>query len=233
MVRGGSLSLVFGWALDEFCGAPMGLSTAVMVATYLASRGAVHQIGQRGTSFQISLTFVIAFLSGGSMLALRTIFAPPEAFPLTLPADGWARALIGFLTLCVVFAFAVAVFGVRVQGSVAGFVGVLATFALMSSTFGLLIAALGRTPEATRGVSILAVLIMVMLGGAWVPAFLFPAWMQRASLPVPTRWAEDGIEAMTWRGLPLSSAVPAIGALLGFALLFGTLALLRFRWEAE
>ena len=74
---------------------------------------------------------------------------------------------------------------------------------------------------------------MVMLGGAWVPTFLFPAWMQRATLAVPTRWAVDGIEAMTWRGLPLASAVPAIAVLLGFAVLFEALALLRFRWEAD
>ncbi len=50
---------------------------------------------------------------------------------------------------------------------------------------------------------------------------------------VPARWAVDGIEAMTWRGLPLASAIPTIGALLGFALLFGALAALRFDWEAE
>ena len=94
---------------------------------------------------------------------------------------------------------------------------VLVGIAFMSSTFGLLIAALGKTPEATRGISIFAVLIMVMLGGAWVPTFLFPAWMQRATVIVPARWAVDGIEAMTWRGLPLVSALPAIGALFGFA----------------
>ena len=113
----------------------------------------------------------------------------------------------------------------RVQGSWIGFVGVLAGIALMASTFGLLIAAIGKTPEATRGVSIFAVLIMVMLGGAWVPTFLFPAWLQRFTLVVPARWAVDGIEAMTWRGLPLEAALPTIGMLLAFALLFGVLAL--------
>jgi ABC-2 type transport system permease protein len=125
------------------------------------------------------------------------------------------------------------VFGVRVQGSAVGFVGVLLSIAVMTSTFGLLIATLGRTPEATRGISIFAVLIMVMLGGAWVPTFVFPAWLQRATVVVPARWAVDGIEAMTWRGLPWAAAVPTIGALLGFALLFGVLAALRFDWEAD
>lgn len=163
----------------------------------------------------------------------KRLRAAPLSKRFVLGARTLSGALIGFTTLCAVFGAAVALFGVRVQGSLLGFAGVLAAFAIMASTLGLLIAALGRTPEATRGVSILATLVMVMLGGAWVPTFLFPAWMQRATLVVPTRWAVDGIEAMTWRGLPLSSAVPAIAALLGFALLFEALAVLRFRWEAD
>ena len=98
IVRGGLLSLVFGWALDQFCGAPMGLSTAVMVATYLASRGAVHQLFLRGTAFQVGLSFAVALLSGGSVLALRAIFGPQEAFPLALPAAGAMREFVSFVT---------------------------------------------------------------------------------------------------------------------------------------
>jgi len=32
-----------------------------------------------------------------------------------------------------------------------------------------------------------------MLGGAWVPSFVFPEWLQTLSLFVPTRWAIDGL----------------------------------------
>jgi ABC-2 type transport system permease protein len=34
---------------------------------------------------------------------------------------------------------------------------------------------------------------------------------------------------MTWRGLPFEAALPSIAALLGFSLLFGALALWKFR----
>lgn len=98
ILRGGGLSLVFGWALDQFCGTPMGLSTAVMVATYIASRGAVHQLFLRGTTFQVGLSFAVALLAGGSMLALRAIFAPPEAFALALGASGVMRDVVAFFT---------------------------------------------------------------------------------------------------------------------------------------
>jgi len=82
-------------------------------------------------------------------------------------------------------------------------------------------------------VLLVALIIMVMLGGAWVPTFIFPAWLQKVTLVIPARWAVDGIEAMTWRGLPLASAGPTLAALLGFSVLFAALAVLRFDWESE
>jgi ABC-2 type transport system permease protein len=72
--------------------------------------------------------------------------------------------------------------------------------------------------------------MMVMLGGAWVPMFLFflAAERDRSS---PVRWAVDGLDAMTWRGVGLSGAVAPTLVLLGFAAVFGAVALSRFRWE--
>lgn len=208
---------------------------AVTASAQVPYSGYAHSFAGMSVQFILfaGINMGVAMLVDRQRGVWKRLRAAPLSKGFVLGARTLSGALIGFTTLCVVFAAAVAIFGVRVQGSLVGFVGVLAAFAIMASTLGLLIAALGRTPEATRGVSIFAVLIMVMLGGAWVPTFLFPAWMQRATLAVPTRWAVDGIEAMTWRGLPLASAVPAIAVLLGFAVLFEALALLRFRWEAD
>jgi ABC-type multidrug transport system permease subunit len=140
-------------------------------------------------------------------------------------------AIISFLVLAVCFAFAIVVFKVRVQGSMAGFLAVSIACSLMASTFGVLVAALGNTPATARGMTTLAVLMMVMLGGAWVPTFVFPAWLQQATLVVPVRWAVDGLDAMTWRGIGMSGAIGPTLVLLGFAVAFGVLAMMRFRWE--
>jgi ABC-2 type transport system permease protein len=140
-------------------------------------------------------------------------------------------ALIGLIVFAIVYAVALAFFGVRISGSVPGFLAVLVAFALLTSSFGLMIAALGRTPETTRGLAILATLLMVMLGGAWVPSFIFPPWLQKVSMWMPTHWAVDGLDAMTWRGLPLQAALVPVAALLGFTLVFSTVALARFQWE--
>jgi ABC-2 type transport system permease protein len=159
--------------------------------------------------------------------------AAPLSRGVLLGSRAVSATILAFLVVQVNFLFARLVFGVRVEGSMAGFLAVSAAFALMTAGFGMLVAALGKTPEATRGLSIFATLIVVMLGGAWIPMFLFPQWLQKLTVVVPTRWAMDGLEAMTWRGLGFEAALAPIAMLLLFAALFGALAVARFRWEAE
>jgi ABC-2 type transport system permease protein len=161
----------------------------------------------------------------------KRIRSAPISRTTLLGGKAASGTLIALMSLLVSFGFAIVVFGVRIQGSTAGFLAVALACALMASTFGLLIASLGRTPGGTRGVAILAVLMMVMLGGAWVPTFVFPLWAQRLTIVVPARWAVDGLDAMTWRGLGPGAAILPTAVLLGFAVLFGTLAVARFRWE--
>jgi ABC-2 type transport system permease protein len=144
-----------------------------------------------------------------------------------------SAGIVAMVIMLTVFGFARVVFGVKIEGSMAGFLGVCVAFAIMTATFGLLIAVLGKTPEATRGIAILVTLLLVMLGGSWVPSFIFPAWLQKATLVVPTRWAVDGLDAMVWRGSGFEAALWPIGVLLAFAAAFGAIAVWRFRWESE
>ena len=159
--------------------------------------------------------------------------AAPLSRGVLLGSRAVSAAILAFLVVQVNFLFARLIFGVRVEGSMVGFLGVSAAFALMTAGFGMLVASIGKTPEATRGLAIFATLIVVMLGGAWIPMFLFPQWLQKLTVVMPTRWAMDGLEAMTWRGLGLEAAIVPITALLLFAAVFGALAMVRFRWEAE
>jgi ABC-2 type transport system permease protein len=171
----------------------------------------------------------------GLLLARRTgvwnrLLAAPVTMPLVLLARAASAAIIAFVLLCVIFGVAVAGFNVQVS-SLPGFLGLALCFGLLTASFGMLIAAFGKTPEAARGIAMFATLIMVMLGGAWVPSFVFPPWVQQLTLVVPTRWAVAGLDAVTWRGLDLAAALPAMGVQAGFAVLFGALALWKFGRE--
>lgn len=161
----------------------------------------------------------------------KRLRAAPLPKSVLLASRVLSVAVIAVLLQVVIFSVAVVAFGVRVEGSLLGMAAVVVAFGLLTGTFGLMIAALGRTPETTRGLAIVVTLLMLMLGGAWVPSFIFPAWLQQASLAVPTRWAIDGLDAMTWRGLGLADALPAAGVLLAFSAGFALVAVWRFDWE--
>jgi ABC-2 type transport system permease protein len=206
---------------------------AVTVRTGVPYNGFAHSFGGMGVQF---LLFACIDLAIGMLLERqqglwKRLRAAPLSRGVLLAGKGTSGALIALMTLGVTFAFGMLVFRIRIEGSWLAFLAVCVATAMMASTFGLLIAALGKTPQATRGVAILAVLLMVMLGGAWVPSFVFPAWLQRVTLAIPARWAVDGLDATTWRGASLVATLPTIGALLAFAALFGALAVARFRWE--
>jgi ABC-2 type transport system permease protein len=195
-----------------------------------------------GMAVQFMLFMGIDVGIGLLTLRQRGLWRRYRAAPLSkltlLGSRVTSATLIGMVILAAVLAFARLTFGVRVEGSVAGLVLVAVAFAfmtaaygLLTAAYGLLIAALGRTPEAARGLSILATLLLVMLSGAWVPSFVFPAWLQSATKLLPTRWAMDGFDAMLWRGLPFADALFPAGALFLAAAACAAMAVLRFRWE--
>jgi ABC-2 type transport system permease protein len=195
--------------------------------------GYAHSFAGMGVQF---LLFTAIELGMGILLEReRGLWKRFRSAPLSrlmlLGARATSGTLLTLLMLVVSFGFAMLVFRVRIEGSLLGFVLVAVSCSIMAATFGLLVSALGKTAAATRRVAIFAVLIMVMLGGAWVPSFIFPGWLQRITVVIPARWAVDGLDAMTWRGLPLQSAVMPTVVMLGFAALFAVVTLSRFRWE--
>jgi ABC-2 type transport system permease protein len=198
-----------------------------------AYNGYAHAFAGMGVQF---ILFMGIELGVGLLLMRRMglwkrLRAAPVSRGLLLGSRIASGTVIALILFAGIYAAAVAVFGVRVRGSIGGFVAVALAFALLTSTFGLLIAAIGKTPEATRGLAILATLLLVMLGGAWVPTFVFPDWLQSLTAWVPTRWAIDGLEAMTWRGLDLDAAMMPVAAMLAVSAVFALIATRRFRWE--
>jgi ABC-2 type transport system permease protein len=191
-----------------------------------------HSFAGMGVQFVL---FMGIDLGIGVLLARRLglwkrLRAAPIARSLLLVARIASGALIAAILLGLIYTAALVFFGVRI-GSVLGFLGVGVAFCLMASSFGLLVAALGKTPEAARGIAIFSTLLLVMLGGAWVPSFVFPQWLQTVSLFAPTRWAVDGFDAMTWRALGIEAALAPIGVMLASSALFAAVAVARFDWE--
>jgi len=187
----------------------------------------------------MAVQFILfAGIDAGVVLLLtrqRGIWQRLRSAPLSrtefMLARALATTLIGLFQITVIYLAALLVFKVRIEGSWTGFIVVGISFCLLNAAFGLMLATLGRSAPTTRGLAMMATLLLVMIGGAWVPAFVFPRWLQSVSRYLPTRWAMDGLDGATWRGLPFNAAVLPSLVLIGSAVACLLVAIWRFRWE--
>ncbi|MBI1334560.1 MAG: ABC transporter permease subunit [Armatimonadetes bacterium] len=155
--------------------------------------------------------------------------AAPVSQMSVILGNGLGAWIISAFVFLGVLAFGMLAFGFRVYGSWLGLGLVVLTASLMTAGFGLFVASLGKTEEQSRGLSMFAVIMMVMLGGAWFPMSMMPNFIQQISKVIPVRWAIDGVDATLYRGAGLLDvAIPSL-VLVGFAALFSTIAVVRLR----
>jgi ABC-2 type transport system permease protein len=162
----------------------------------------------------------------------RSVWSRLRVAPMPLWALLVGKALstgiIAFLLVLSTFGFGALVFGVSIDGSVLGFLGLAAALSLFAATTGLMVAALGGTENRARSVCILVILGVSMLGGLWLPSFVLPHWAQALSLSLPTTWAMKGFDAATWQGAGLLTLLPNIAVITGFSALFLVVSVARF-----
>ncbi len=106
----------------------------------------------------------------------------------------------------------------------------LLTYAFAATALGILVAALARTSAQANGLSIILIMALSALGGAWWPIEIVPAWMQNLARALPTYWGMRGFQDVVSRGLGLRAVLPEAGILLAFGLAFLIIGLWRFRW---
>ncbi len=107
----------------------------------------------------------------------------------------------------------------------------LLTTALWAASLGLLIGIFARTEEQVIIFSIIIMLLLSGLGGAWMPLEFTSEAFQTVGHLMPTAWAIDGFENIVVRGLGLESVLLPAAILLGFAVVFFAIAVWRFRFE--
>src|SRR6266508_2601193 len=101
--------------------------------------------------------------------------------------------------------------------------------ALCISALGLLIGILARTEEQAIIFSLIPMFVFAGLGGAWVPLEVTGPTFQAIGHLSPIAWGMDGFENILARGLGFESVLLPTLALIGYAIIFFVLAVLRFR----
>ncbi len=162
---------------------------------------------------------------------LDRLSASPLTGPQILAGTGLGVAAVGALMTVTLYGVAMAFFGVEVRGPWLGFAAVLLGTLIFAGGFALLLAGLGHTEKQIENLGTFAILVMSFLGGAWLPSFLMPEWLQTLALALPTRWVTDGLAAMTWRGLGLADGLTAAAVLLAWGAGCAAVGQWRFRWR--
>ncbi|MEM1184528.1 MAG: ABC transporter permease [Planctomycetota bacterium] len=166
----------------------------------------------------------------GTMLRLAVAPLPRHGIVL-------GKALACFLlTVAVLVVLQVAgamFFGIRVHAWWS------ATAAVLSTAFGfvglmMFLSSISQTEGGAEGFVRAMLLVMALIGGAGMPLFFMPDWMQAVSGVSPFRWAILALEGASFRGYSPSEMMTPCGVLLGMGLVgFGVSFFLFRRWSVS
>ena len=117
-------------------------------------------------------------------------------------------------------------FGVPMNGSVWTFFLLSFFYAFTSAGIGLFVAAISRSMLQVAQLSILIMMPLIFLSGAWTPIHAMHPWLQDLSLISPLRYYIEGSESIFFRGTAFADLWPYFG---GVCSLGGVLFLYGFR----
>lgn len=139
-----------------------------------------------------------------------------------------ATALVQMLLLV---GFGILVMGVNWGSAPGALAVILIAAALAAAALGTALGTMVKTAGQANGLSIMAGMVMALLGGCWYPIELFPQFVRTAVKVLPTTWAMEGMLNIVLRGQGLQGVLLPAGVLLGFAALFFLVGIWRFKYE--
>ena len=161
------------------------------------------------------MTFAVGLVSE----RVHGTFVRLQIAPLSRAQILGGKALACFASISllqiVLLAIGITIFGVRPSSP--GLL-VLACVCASAAFVGLMmmIAGLSRTEQAAGGAGWAFLMPMALFGGAMMPQFVMPQWMQTAGNVSPIKWAILGLEGALWRGFTLNEMLLPCAILLAF-----------------
>jgi ABC-2 type transport system permease protein len=147
----------------------------------------------------------------GTWLRLRIA---PQSRAQILAGKGLSCFLTCLIAVGLMLLLGNLIFGVRVV-SPALLLAAVVSSALCFTGLMMLISTLGRTERAVAGAGWAAMMPLAMLGGAMVPLFVMPQWMQTVGSVSPVKWAIMSLEGAIWRGFSPSEMLLPCTILIG------------------
>ena len=193
--------------------------------------------------------YTFAGLLGFAIIGIG-IFGPVNVFPElkkqgilrrlhTTPLKVWqyfvstmvSQAIIGLVSLAVMFVFAMVIFHLKVVGNYFEIVPFLVFGIMLILGIGLAIGGWAKNERQAAPLSNIVVFPMMFLSGTFFPRFLMPEWLQKVSNYLPLTPVIDGIRLLTTEGKHLVDLGPQLGLMAVWLIVIYVIAFRVFRWE--
>jgi ABC-2 type transport system permease protein len=183
-----------------------------------------------GASGQLLLFVFVTSLAGSAVViqvrrwgVLDRVLAGPTPVVTALGGLALGQLLVALAQALIIVVGTSVLFDVNWGDPVAtGLVIVL--FSLISTAAGLLLGALLRTDEQASALGVPLALALAAIGGSMVPLELFGGALALVSKLSPHSWGNLAFAEIVRRGGGVTDVLPQLGALLAFAVVLGTAA---------
>jgi ABC-2 type transport system permease protein len=162
---------------------------------------------------------------------LRRLLTTPTAKATFLLGTISGQVIIALVQMLVLILFGIFVMHIQWGREPAALAILLMTTALAGAALGTTMGTFIKSEGQANGLSSMFSMVMALLGGCWYPLELFPPFARTLVHILPTTWAMQGLLDIVLRGRGLVDILPEAGVLLGFAVLFFTVGVWRFRYE--
>lgn len=205
-----------------------------------------EQLNERSLS-QFDYTF--AGLLGFAIIGMG-IFGPVNVFPelkkmgilrrlSTTPLRVWqyflatmiGQAVIGLLSLAIMFIVAISVFHLKVVGNYFELIPFLILSIVSILGIGLALGGWAKNERQAAPLSNIIVFPMMFLSGTFFPRFLMPDWLQKISEFLPLTPVIDGVRLIATEGAHLINVLPQLGLIGAWTIVIYAIAFRVFRWE--
>jgi len=177
--------------------------------------------------FGISALFAFERQQG----TLRRLLTTPTSKAIFLLGTITGQVVMALVQMSLLILFGMFVLNLQWgQAPIALFV-LLTCAALAGGAIGTAMGTFIKSEGQANGLSIMMGMVMALLGGCWYPLELFPATVQNIVKILPTTWAMQGLLDLVLRGGGLTDILLESAVLLGFAAVFFSIGVIRFRYE--
>lgn len=244
-VRGGTADQ--GFVEQAFIRAIEGWQTSSLVvvegdSSAVAEPGTGSPYGDNSfahSSSGIMIQFALAGLIGAAEIvvlerrsgAMRRLLTTPISRIGLVMGHFLAMFAMILVQLVVLVLFGQIFLGVQYLSAPLGTGLMILVTAFWAASLGLLIGIFSKTQEQVIIYSLLVMMVLSGLGGAWIPLEVTGQAFQTIGHLTPAAWAIDGFENIVVRGLGFSSVLLPAAILLAYGAVFFVIAVWRFRFE--